>query len=172
MRTTLHLPVIALATLMASSFAQAQATAQPNPAAAMLPVAYGAPISLANAKKITAAAMAEADRIGVPMVVAITDPSGSLVYLEKHDIAISGGVAIAPAKAKAAAIFKRPTRAFEDAIAAGGAGNRMLGLPGVVPVEGGLPIVVDGKLVGAIGVSGGTGVQDGIVGKVGLEALK
>ncbi|HSV37049.1 MAG TPA: heme-binding protein [Ramlibacter sp.] len=172
MRTSFHLPVIALAALMASSLAQAQATAQPNPAAAMLPVGYGAPISLASAKKITAAAMAEADRIGVPMVVAITDPAGSLVYLEKHDIAISGGVAIAPAKAKAAAIFKRPTKAFEDAIAAGGAGNRMLGLPGVVPVEGGLPIVVDGKLVGAIGVSGGTGVQDGIVGKVGLEALK
>lgn len=172
MRTSFQLFVIALAAFMANSPAQAQATAHPNPAVTVLPVAYGAPISLAAAKKITAAAMAEADRIGVPMVVAITDPAGSLVYLEKHDIAISGGVTVAPAKAKAAATFKRPTKAFEDAIAAGGAGNRMLGLPGVVPVEGGLPIVVDGKLVGAIGVSGGTGVQDGIVGKAGLEALK
>jgi len=171
MRTFFHLSILAVSAFVAAG-AQAQATAQPNPAAAMLPVAYGAPVSLATAKKITAAAMAEADRIGVPMVVAITDSSGSLVYLEKHDIAISGGTTIAPAKAKAAAIFKRPTRAFEDAIAAGGVGNRMLGLPGVVPVEGGLPIVIEGKLVGAIGVSGGTGVQDGLVGKAGLDAIK
>lgn len=172
MRTPLLLPIAALAAILAAGAVHAQATAQPNPAAAMLPVAYGAPISLADAKKISAAAVAEADRIGVPMVIAVTDPSGSLVYLEKHDIAISGGVAIAPAKAKAAAIFKRPTKAFEEAIAAGGIGNRMLGLPGVVPVEGGLPIVIDGKLVGAIGVSGGTGVQDGVVGKAGLAVLK
>ena len=171
MRTFPQLSILVLSAFIAAG-AQAQATAQPNPAAALLPVAYGAPVSLATAKKITAAAMAEADRIGVPMVVAITDPSGSLVYLEKHDIAISGGTTIAPAKAKAAAIFKRPTRAFADAIAAGGVGTRMLGLPGVVPVEGGLPIVIDGKLVGAIGVSGGTGVQDGLVGKAGLDAIK
>jgi len=172
MRHPLLTSLIVLAATLGAAQAQAQATAVPNPAAAMLPVGYGAPITLAMAKKITAAAMAEADRIGVPMVIAITDPAGSLVYLEKHDIAISGGVNIAPAKAKAAAIFKRPTKAFEDAIAAGGVGNRMLGLPGVVPVEGGLPIVVEGKLVGAIGVSGGTGVQDGVVGKAGLDAIK
>lgn len=171
MHTFLQLPVIALAALMASSLAQAQATAQPNPSAAMLPVAYGAPISLAAAKKITAAAMAEADRMGMPMVVAITDPAGSLIYLEKHDFAISAGAAIAPLKAKSAATFKRPTKAFEEAVAAGGVGNRVLGLPGAVPVEGGLPIVVDGKLVGAIGVSGGSAAQDGIVGKAGLAVL-
>ena len=127
MRSILHVSILALIALLAAGVAQAQATAQQNPVLPMPPVGYGAPVSLATAKKITVAAMAEADRIGVPMVVAITDPAGALIYLEKNDIAIAGGVTVAPAKARSAALYKRPTKAFEDALAAGGAGMRILG---------------------------------------------
>ncbi len=172
MRSILHVSILALIALLAAGVAQAQATAQSNPVLPMPPVGYGAPVSLATAKKITVAAMAEADRIGVPMVVAITDPAGVLIYLERNDIAIAGGVTVAPAKARSAALYKRPTKAFEDALAAGGAGMRILGLADAVPVEGGLPIVIDGKLVGAIGVSGGTAAQDGIVARAGVDALR
>jgi glc operon protein GlcG len=172
MRSTHHVSILALIELPAAGVAQVQATAQPNPTSQMLPVGYGAPVSLASAKKITVAAMAEADRIGVPMVVAISDPAGVLIYLEKNDVAIAGGVTVASAKARSAALYKRPTKAFEDALAAGGAGMRILGLADAVPVEGGLPIVIDGKLVGAIGVSGGTAAQDGIVAKAGVDALR
>jgi len=172
MRSTLQVSILALIALLAAGVVQAQATAQPNPVSPMPPVSYGAPVSLANAKKVTAAATAEAHRIGVPMVVAITDPAGVLIYLEKNDIAIAGGVNVAPAKARSAALYKRPTKAFEDALAAGGAGMRILALADAVPVEGGLPIVIDGKLVGAIGVSGGTPAQDGIVAKAGIDALR
>ena len=126
-------------------------------------------MALAAAKKITAAAMSEANRIGVPMVVAVTDQTGVLLHLERHDNAILAGVLVAQEKAKSAAIFKRPTKAFEDVIGGGGSGNRVLGLAGAVPIEGGLPVIVDGKVVGAIGVSGGTGAQDGQVARAGLE---
>jgi glc operon protein GlcG len=126
-------------------------------------------MALAAAKRITASAMSEANRIGVPMVVAVTDQTGVLLYLERHDNAILAGVMVAQEKAKSAAIFKRPTKAFEDVIGGGGSGNRVLGLAGAVPIEGGLPVIVDGKVVGAIGVSGGTGAQDGQVARAGLE---
>lgn len=75
-------------------------------------------------------------------------------------------------KAKSAVAFRRPTKVFEDAVAGGGAGLRILGLNGAVPVEGGVPIIVNGKVIGAIGASGGTEQQDGVVAKAGLDALK
>ena len=159
--------------VMSSAFAQAPASAPPvNPAAAMSPFEYGAIISNANAKKAAAAALAEAQKMNVPMVVAITDTSGNPVYLERMDGAILGGVLVAPQKARSAALYKRPTKIFEEAIAQGGVGVRFLRLEGAVPIEGGLPLVIDNKIVGAIGMSGGTGVQDGIAAKAGADALK
>lgn len=170
MNHRVRLTVAALLAL--PGLAVAQSTAVPNPAASMLPVVYGAPIPLADAKRIAAGAVAEAQKIGIPMVVAVTDPAGQLVYFERMDGAIAGGVQVAQQKAASAALYKRPTKAFEDAVAAGGVGVRFLRLDRAVPIEGGLPIVVDGKLVGAIGASGGSGVQDGQVAKAGIDQLK
>ena len=133
---------------------------------------YGAPISLENAKKAAAAALAEARRNDFTMAAAITDTAGYLVYFEKLDGTQTGSAVVAVDKARSAALFKRPTKAFQDALAAGGEGLRVLTLAGAVPIEGGLPLVVDGKVVGAIGVSGGTSAQDSQCAKPGADALK
>jgi uncharacterized protein GlcG (DUF336 family) len=133
---------------------------------------YGAPITLENAKKAAAAALAEARRNNWTMAAAITDPAGYLVYFEKLDGTQTGSAVVAVDKARSAALFKRPTKAFQDALAAGGEGLRVLKLEGAVPIEGGLPLVVDGKVVGAIGVSGGTSAQDSQCAKPGADALK
>jgi uncharacterized protein GlcG (DUF336 family) len=106
------------------------------------------------------------------MAVAIVDPNGDLVYFEKMDDTQNGSVDVAIAKARSAARFKRPTKVFQDALAAGGEGLRILALDGAVPVEGGVPIVIGGKIVGAIGASGGTSQQDGVVAAAGIAALK
>ena len=156
---------IALAGSAAHAQAQAPASTPVNPAAQMSPLEYGAIISNANAKKVAAAALAEAAKMGVPMIVAITDTSGNVVYQERQDAAILGGTLVAPQKARSAVLYKRPTKAFEDAIAPGGVGIRFLRLEGAVPIEGGLPIIVDNKIIGGIGMSGGTGVQDGLAAK-------
>jgi glc operon protein GlcG len=165
---------IALAGSAAHAQAQAPAPASTpvNPAAQMSPLEYGAIISNANAKKVAAAALAEAAKMGVPMIVAITDTSGNVVYQERQDAAILGGTLVAPQKARSAVLYKRPTKAFEDAIAPGGVGIRFLRLEGAVPIEGGLPIIVDNKIIGGIGMSGGTGVQDGLAAKAGVDTLK
>jgi glc operon protein GlcG len=104
--------------------------------------------------------------------VSITDTSGNVVYQERQDGAILGGSLVAPQKARSAVLYKRPTKAFEEAIAPGGVGVRFLRLEGAVPIEGGLPLVLDGKIIGGIGMSGGTGVQDGIAAKAGADALQ
>jgi glc operon protein GlcG len=104
--------------------------------------------------------------------VAIVDPAGVLVYYEKMDNTQIGSANIAIEKARTAAEFKRPTKALQDALAAGGAGLRILGLPGVVPVEGGIPLVMDGKIVGAIGVSGMASNQDSQCAQAGADTLK
>jgi uncharacterized protein GlcG (DUF336 family) len=88
------------------------------------------------------------------------------------DGTMTGSVAVAIAKARSAALFKRPTKAFQDTVAGGGAGLRILGLEGAVPVEGGLPILLEGKIIGSIGLSGGSGEQDGIAAKAGVDAVK
>jgi len=133
---------------------------------------YGAPISIENAKKAAAAALAEARRNGWTMAVAITDPGGFLVYFEKIDGTQTASSVVAVDKARSAALFKRPTKAFQDMLAAGGEGLRVLTLTGAVPIEGGQPLVVDGKVVGAIGVSGGTSAQDNQCATPGANALK
>lgn len=141
-------------------------------AVAQMPNPYGPAISLENAKKAAAPALAEAAKNNWTMAVAIVGPAGALVYYEKMDNTQIGSAEVAIDKARSAALFKRPTKAFQDAVAAGGDGLRVLGLKGAVPIEGGIPLVVDGKIVGAIGVSGGTSAQDAQCAKAGAETIK
>jgi uncharacterized protein GlcG (DUF336 family) len=141
-------------------------------AVAQMPNPYGAPISLENAKKAAAAAVAEARKNNWTMAVAVTDPGSALVYFEKMDGTQTGSVNVAIGKARAAALYKRPTQVWQDIVAGGGGGLRILGLEGAVPIGGGLPLVVDGKIVGAIGLSGGSADQDGQCAKAGADALK
>ena len=136
------------------------------------PPLYGDAISLENAKKAAAPASAEARKNGWLMAIAVVDPSGNLVYFEKMDGTQTGSVPIAIDKARSAALFKRPTKAFQDTLAGGGEGLRILKLQGAMPVEGGVPVVIEGKIVGAIGVSGGTSQQDGQCAAAGAAALK
>jgi uncharacterized protein GlcG (DUF336 family) len=137
-----------------------------------MPNPYGAPISLEAAKKIAAPALAEAARNHWTIAVAIVDPAGNLVYYEKMDNTQLGSANVSVDKARSAARFKRPTKEFQDALAGGGAGLRILGLDGAVPVEGGFPLVSDGKIVGAIGASGATSAQDAQCAKAGADTLK
>jgi glc operon protein GlcG len=140
-----------------------------SPASQTLQGEYGKPILIADAKACVQAAVARAEEIGTPMCIAITDPSGVLIYFERMDRAIAAGALVAPEKAKCAALYQRSTKAFEDALNGTG-GARFLALSGVIPVEGGLPLVLNNEIVGAIGVSGGTGAQDGIVAAAGATA--
>lgn len=131
---------------------------------------YGAPISLDLAKKIAAASEAEAKKNNFTMVISIVDSSASLVYLEKIDGTQLASVNVAIGKAVTANNFKRPTKALEDTVAGGR--NSLITLPDAVLIEGGIPIVVDGKILGAIGVSGGNSQQDAQVAEAGLAILK
>ncbi len=137
----------------------------------MLPNVYGISINLETAKKVAASAITEARKNNWTMAVAIMDTGGNLVYFEKMDGTQTGSVRVAISKGRSAVLFKRPTKAFQDTLAAGGEGLRVLGLKGAVPVEGGLPLLMDGKIVGGIGVSGGTSQQDGVAAKAGADAL-
>jgi uncharacterized protein GlcG (DUF336 family) len=137
----------------------------------MMPNSYGPPISVDSAKKAAAGALAEAHKNNWNMAVAVVDPNGTLIYYEKMDNTQIGSADVSIAKARSAARFKRPTKAFQDALAAGGAGLRILGLEGAVPVEGGVPIVIDGKIVGAIGVSGDTSDHDGVCATAGAAVV-
>ncbi len=161
-------PKIAMRSLFAVVFALcALATAL-----AQMPNPYGMPISLENARKAAAPALAEAAKNNWNVAVAIVDPAGNLVYYEKMDNTQLGSANIAIDKARSAALFKRPTKAFQDALAAGGDSVRILRLQGVVPVEGGIPLVADGRIVGAIGVSGATSAQDAQCAKAGADTVK
>jgi glc operon protein GlcG len=140
--------------------------------AQMLPNPYGPPISVENAKKAAAAALAEAVKNHWNMAVAVVDPNGTLIYYEKMDNTQIGSANVSIAKARSAALYKRPTKAFQDALASGGAGMRVLGLEGAVPVEGGIPIIADGKIIGAIGVSGANSDQDGQCAQAGASTIK
>ena len=135
-------------------------------------MSYGTPITADAARKVAAPAVAEARKNQWTMAIAIVDPAGDLVYFERMDDTQVGSANVAIDKARSAARFKRPTKAFQDALAAGGEGLRILSLSGAVPVDGGVPIIVGGKIVGAIGVSGGTSAQDGQVAAAGVAALK
>ncbi len=139
---------------------------------AQMPNPYGLPIGIDNAKKAAAPAIAEAKKNNWTVAVSIVDTAGNLVYFEKMDGTQTGSVNVSLEKARTAALFKRPSKTFQDNVAAGGDGLRILGLPGATPVEGGIPLVVDGKIVGAIGVSGATSAQDSQCAKAGADTLK
>ena len=140
--------------------------------AQMMPNAYGASVTVENAKKAAAAALAEAQKNHWNMAVSVVDTGGNLVYYEKMDNTQLGSAEVAIDKARSAALFKRPTKAFEDALATGGSSLRILSVKGAVPVNGGYPLVMDGKIVGAIGVSGDTPDHDGQCSKAGADVLK
>ena len=126
-------------------------------------------LSITDAKTMAAAARAEAEKNGWNVVIAIVDDGGHLVYLERMDDTQKASSVIAQEKAKTAILFKRPSVAFEQAVAGGRVA--VMSLPGATTVEGGLPIIVEGEYVGAIGVSGVQSSQDGQVAKAGLDAL-
>ncbi len=132
----------------------------------------GPPVSLENAKKAAAAALAEARKNNWLMAVAVVDPNGTLVYYEKTDNTQLGSADVSIDKARSAALFKRPTKAFQDAVASGGAGVRVFALRGGVPIEGGVPLEAGGKLIGAIGLSGGQSNEDGQCATAGANAIK
>jgi glc operon protein GlcG len=148
-----------------AAFGQAPLVPPPN-------VPYGVSISADAAKKIAAAAIAEARKNNWAMAVAVVDTAGYLVYFERMQDTQLGSVEIAIEKAKSAALFRRPTKSFQDTLAAGGEGLRILRLTGAVPVEGGIPLIVDGKLIGAVGASGGSSDQDGRTAQAGAGAMK
>lgn len=132
---------------------------------------YGNNVNSEQAKKILAAAEANARSSNLPMAIAIVDTAGILVAFTRMDGTQYGSVRVAQEKAVTAAQFRRPTKAFQDGVAGGGAGLRLLTL-GVSAVEGGTPIMDGGRLIGAIGVSGGTAEQDGVVAAAGLAGMK
>jgi glc operon protein GlcG len=161
-----------LVTLLAALLCIRQAGAQaPPPTPAPPPLPYGAPIGLDDAKKAVAAAVEEVKKIGAaPNAIAVVDHGGFLIYFERMDNTQLGSVEIAIDKARSAALFRRPSKVFEDAIAGGR--NAILALRGAIPIDGGLPLVSSGKIVGAIGASGGTAQQDGQVAKAGADTIK
>jgi uncharacterized protein GlcG (DUF336 family) len=161
MRTVLVSVVLGAAMLLAAAGADAQA-----------PPAYGPAITLEMAKKAVAGAEAEARKNNWPVAIVIVDSSGHIVLLHRLDNTQFGSVEVARQKAWTAVAFRRPSKVFQDGVAGGGAGLRLLGLAGATPVEGGLPIMADGKIIGAIGVSGVTGEQDSMVAKAGVDAAK
>jgi uncharacterized protein GlcG (DUF336 family) len=132
---------------------------------------YGSDITLEQAKKAIAAGQAEARKNNWPVAIAVVDNHGFLVAYEKMDNTQTGSVQVSIDKAVSAAMYRRPTKAFQDAVAGGGAGLRSLNLRGASAVDGGLPIVVGGKIIGGVGVSGVTADQDGMVAKAAAEGV-
>jgi len=131
--------------------------------------AYGPEVTLEQAKKLAAGAVAEANRNNWKVAIAIVDTHGFLKYYEMMDDTQSASANVCVEKARTAAMFRRPTKMLEDAIAGGR--TAVLGMPGATPIEGGLPVVVGGKVVGGIGISGLTSSQDGQVAQAGLDSL-
>ena len=132
---------------------------------------YGPTVNLATAKKLAASAITEAQKNNWNIAVAIVDNHGFLVYYEMMDDTQTGSAGVAIDKARSSAMFRRPTRAFEDAINKGGRPS-VLSLSGATAISGGMPIAIGGKIVGGIGVSGVTADQDEQVAKAGLEGAK
>jgi len=161
---------LAGALAVAAGPAPAQQPAAPTPAPApVLP--YGPPITLDQAKRVMAAAELEAAKNSWQVAITILDSGGNLVMFHKIDNAQLSAVTVSEGKARTALEFKRPSKVLDDAIAAGGAGMRLLALKNITPLEGGVLVVVDGKIVGAIGVSGALSAQDAQAAKVGADAL-
>jgi uncharacterized protein GlcG (DUF336 family) len=164
--------LLAFAVLAVSLLTSVPAVAQtPAPPAPPAMPPYGAPIGLEAARKVIAGAEAEARKNNWNMVIVVLDPGANLVALERMDGASLGSIEVAKDKARTAILFRRPTKVFQDAVAQGGANLRLLTLTGLTAVDGGLPIVVDGKIVGAVGASGAASDQDAQCAKAGIDAL-
>lgn len=153
--------VLGVVILLAAATASAQARAP-----------YGPPITLEQAKKVLAGAEAEARKNNWNVVITILDSGGHVVLVQRMDNTNLGGVEMARQKAYSAVAYRQPTKVFDDLVAAGGANVRFLRLEGASPLEGGFPIIADGKTIGAIGVAGVTSQQDGQIAKAGIDALK
>jgi glc operon protein GlcG len=164
------LRLLAFATLLLVGAAIPGGAQQPAAPSAPPTTPYGSPISLDAAKKVMAATEAEAMKNNWPMAIVILDSTGHTVMLHKLDNTQYGSIRVAEDKAHTALDFRRPSKVFEDTVAQGGIGMRTLGLRGATPIEGGFPIAVDGKIMEAIGASGGTAPQDGQVAKAGADA--
>jgi glc operon protein GlcG len=139
---------------------------------AQSPPEYGQAISLEAAKKIVAAAEAEAKKNNWSVAITVVDCAGFLVAFERMDQTQLASIEISLQKAKTSALYRRPTKSFDEQLAKGGENLRVLKLPGVLPIEGGLPILVEGKIVGAVGVSGAKPAEDAQVASAGLETIK
>lgn len=133
---------------------------------------YGANVTLEQARKAIAAGQAEARKNNWPVAIAIVDTSGLLVAYERMENTQTASVQVSIDKAVSSAMYRRSTKVFQDGLAGAGAGLRILGLRGASPVEGGLTLVLDGKIIGGIGVSGVNADQDGMVAKAGADSLK
>jgi glc operon protein GlcG len=154
--------------LLAVAHAQQGTTPSPTP-----PPEYGVPITNEQAKEAAAAALAEARKNNWHMAIAVVGPDGNLVYFEKLDGTQNASASLALAKARTSALFRRPSKVFADQFMAGNTG--FMSFPDdarPIASEGGIPIVQGGRLIGAIGVSGGTGQQDGVAATAGANALK
>lgn len=151
---------------LTASALSAQQGAPPPPQ-----IPYGAPITLDQAKRVMAAAEGEAKKNNWNVCIAVLDSGGNLVLLQRFDNAQLGCVDVSQDKARSAVLFRRPTKAFQDLVAQGGPNLRLLKLQGAIPLEGGIPIIVDGKLIGAIGVSGAASDQDAQIATAGIAAL-
>jgi glc operon protein GlcG len=149
-----------------ASAQQPAGTQQPAP-----PPPYGPPITLEQAKRVMAAAELEAAKNSWQVAIAILDSGGNMVMFHKLDNTQLASIGASEGKANAALRFKRPSKALDDAIAAGGAGLRLLAIKGITPLEGGLPVILDGEIIGAIGVSGALSSQDTQVARVGAAAV-
>jgi glc operon protein GlcG len=164
--------VCALAVSAGSSIAPALAQQPaPPPAAAAPTPPYGPAITLDQAKRVMAAAELEAAKNSWQVAITILDSGGNWVMFHRVDNAQLSATTVSEGKARTALEFKRPSKVLDDAIAAGGAGLRLLALKNITPIEGGMPIVVNGVIVGAIGVSGALSSQDAQTAKVGADAL-
>jgi glc operon protein GlcG len=178
----MRMTAVIIAAMLATvplAHAQAPATA-PAAAPAAVPEAmpfdipYGIPIGMDQAHKAITAAVTEAREHNWKMSISVVDPAGNLIAHATMDGTQYASIAISQAKARTAALFRRPSGAFQAAINTNGspATLTILGLSGGVASEGGFPIVVDGKLIGAIGASGGIFTQDAVTAKAGLEAAE
>lgn len=151
-----------LATLIVAAFVAMNAHAQSN-------ALYGEPISTELARKAAAATIAAARKNDWQVAVAVVDPAGELVYFERIDGTQTGSIALAIEKAKTSVAYKRSTKNLEDRIVEGR--MQYLKQVGAMPIEGGLPIIVGGKVVGGLGVSGVRSHQDGVAAQAGIDAI-
>jgi len=159
--------IVGIVIVAIAASAGAQAPVAPPPPQ----IPYGPPITLDQAKKALAGAEAEARKNNWNVVITILDSGGHMVAMHRIDGTQLGSIEAAQDKAYSAVLYRRPTKVFQDLVAQGGANMRLLRLAGASPLEGGIPLILDGKIVGGIGVSGMTSEQDAQIAKAGAEAL-